>query len=198
MVKVSNIYSPSFAIAENCPYIRRIKNNPTMADINQTTNTGNFLEEPQKLPSMLNVLTILTFIGSGIGAISMIFYAIDPKKSYDQVLAAQDKIDQAPEFLKKIMGPNPVEVARKTYENHVAIILLAFVALALCIYGAVQMRKWSKIGFTIYAIGEILPLASVLIFIGAIGLGGPVALISYIILPLLFIGLYATQLKALT
>jgi hypothetical protein len=166
-----------------------------MTDLNQPANTENWLEEPKKLPSMLNVLTILTFISCGLGVISLIFFVINPKKSYDQALASQDKMDQLPSIMKTIMGPDPVEVARRTYVNYIPIIILGLLAVGLCTYGAIQMRKLKKTGFTLYAIGELLPIASVLIFIGTLGLEGPVPLISYIIFPILFLILYATQLK---
>lgn len=168
-----------------------------MADLNQTANTENWLEEPKKLPSMLNVLTILTFIASGLGVISLILFSFNPKKSYDQALASQDKMDQLPDIVKKIMGPDPVEVARRTYENHIAVTIMGLLATALCVYGAVQMRKLKKIGFTIYAVGELLPIVTVLVFIGTIGLSGPVAILGYFALPVLFLILYATQLKYL-
>ena len=165
-----------------------------MADLNPTSNTENWLEEPKKLPSMLNVLSILTFIASGLGVISLIVFSLHPKKSYDQAVENQDKMDQLPDILKKIMGPNPVEVARRTYENHIAIIIMGLLAAGLCVYGAIQMRKLKKIGFTIYAVGELLPIVTVLVFIGAIGFGGPIAILGYFVFPVLFLILYATQL----
>ena len=113
---IQYLYYPSFAIAENCPYIRRIKNNPTMADINQTSNTENFLEEPKKLTSMLNVLTILTFIGSGIGILlgrhrvckSRLRTTIKPSRR-------KTKWSKCPAWVKESdgTGPNMVESAHR-------------------------------------------------------------------------------------
>lgn len=193
---IQYLYSPSFAIAENCPYIRRIKNNPSMADINQTSNTESFLEEPKKLPSLLNVLTILTLIGSGLGIISSFYSFFSASSNYDKIVQAQDKMEQMPDWVKNMAGSNMVESAHRQLENRLPIMLLNVVAVVLCLYGAIQMRKWKKNGFSIYVIGELLPFVSIGIFIG-FGFLGAFTLGFTLVITALFIGLYATQLKYL-
>ena len=77
------------------------------------------------------------------------------------------------------------------------ILLLVLVACGLCAYGAYMMRQRKKTGFYIYILGEIVvPLAASLVFIGVGSLGG-FAVILGILVPLVFIILYATQLKYL-
>jgi len=167
-----------------------------MADINQTSNTANFLEEPQKLPSMLNVLTILTFIGSGLGIISGFYSYFAASTNYDKAVQAQDKMEQMPDWVKNMAGPNMVESAHRQLENRLPIMLLAVVASVLCLYGAIQMRKYKKSGFSIYVIGDLLPFVSIGLFIG-FGYLSVFALSMVIVITAVFLGLYATQLKYL-
>lgn len=168
-----------------------------MADLNRPANPDNWLEEPRKLPSMLNVLTMLTIIGSSLAACSQVYSFFTAKQSYDKMVAMQDKLDDLPEFMKSFMGPKMVEMARQSYENRVPILLLTFVALGLCIVGAVQMRKFKKMGFYIYLIGELLPIITGALFIG-LGTFGGFGLVSALLFPAVFIILYATQLKHLS
>ena len=167
-----------------------------MAGTNQPTTQDAFLEEPRKLPDMLNVLTILTFIGSGLGALSQIYYSFNAKKVYDMTVANQDKVAEAPSWVRNLQGPDPIGVATRTYDNRIAILILGVVALVLCVYGAIAMRQMKKSGFYLYLIGELLPLLTTFIFIGAAAMTG-LAYIFTIIFTALFIILYATQLKYL-
>jgi hypothetical protein len=166
-----------------------------MADLNQPANTENWLEEPKKLPSMLNVLTILTFIGSGLGVIFSIFGYFNAPSNYDKVVQAQDKMDQMPDFVKHMMGPDPVGAARLALDNRLPILLINLVSCLLCLYGATQMRKLKKTGFSIYVIGDVVSFTSV-IFLGTGTLTGFAGLFGMFIV-LVFLILYATQLKYL-
>jgi hypothetical protein len=166
-----------------------------MAGVNQPSEQKAWLEEPRKLPDMLNVLTILTFIGCGLGALFSIYGYLNARSGYERLVEAQGQLDNAPAFLRSFMGPEAVEMARKSYENRLPILILSLVSYALCTYGALQMREFKKSGFGIYTIGELLPLAFGLIFFGTRSFMG-FGLIS-IIFTALFIILYATQLKYL-
>ena len=73
-----------------------------MADLNQPANTENWLEEPKKLPSMLNVLTILTFIGNGLGFFSAFYSFFSAASNYDKIVQAQDQPDPQ---VRKIIPP---------------------------------------------------------------------------------------------
>ena len=165
-----------------------------MADINQPANTENWLEEPKKLPSMLNVLTILTFISNGLGFITAFYSYFSAASNYDKVVQAQDKMDQMPDFVKNMMGPDPVGNARRMLDNRLPIMLLTLVGCLLCFYGAWQMRKLKKTGFTIYIVGDVVPFISLFIFIGASALTGFTGIFTLIIV-VVFVILYATQLK---
>lgn len=167
-----------------------------MTDINQPVDFLSNEEKAKKLPEMLNVLTILTFVGCGIAAISSVWAFSNAAKSYDDIQRLQSQMENAPAIAKSMLGPNIVEVARKSLENRLPILLLGLVATALCLYGAIQMRQKKKAGFSLYVIGELLPLIASFIFIGgAVFSGFSMAL--GILFPLVFIILYATQLKHL-
>ena len=165
-----------------------------MADLNRPTENNPIIEEPRKIPEVLNVLTILTFIGSGLGIISAIWGFARAKASYDQI--ASMNLDQMPDLAKRMMGSDPVEMARKSLENRLPILLMALIGCALCIYGAIQMRNLKKTGFSIYVIGEVLPFVSSLLFLGTGALMGFAGLIGALIV-VVFIILYASQLKYL-
>ena len=167
-----------------------------MTDLNQPANTENWLEEPKKLPSMLNVLTILTFISNGLGFITAFYSYFSAASNYDKVVQAQDKMDQMPDFVKNMMGPDPVGNARRMLDNRLPIMLLTLVGCLLCFYGAFQMRKLKKTGFTIYIIGDVVPFIGLFIFIGASMLTGFSGIFGLLI-TIVFIILYATQLKYL-
>jgi hypothetical protein len=167
-----------------------------MPDSQQTADVLNFEGDKKKLPEMLNVLTILTFIGCGIGLISSVWSCVSAQHSYDTILQAQGNMENAPDFAKKLMGPEMLEIARKSLENRIPILLLSLVAYALCLYGAIQMRARKRLGFSVYVIGELLPIAVSLLFIGT-GVFGGYTMAFALLFPAVFIILYATQLKHL-
>ena len=168
-----------------------------MADLQQP---GSFTapNEPAKLPSGLNTLTILTLIGCGIGFIFTVYNFFSAKTSLDKMEATinSPEFDKMPDFAKKMMSPEAMDVMRKSYENRIPLTLIGLVGLALCLVGAMQMRKLKAQGYLLYVIGEVLPLIGSLIFVGVAafsGMGG----IFMIGFTLLFIILYTTQRKYL-
>jgi hypothetical protein len=170
-----------------------------MTDIQQTADTMNWEVDKKKLPETLNVLTILTFIGCGLGALGSIWSFIKAQSSLDKIMEMQNNMDKVPDFLKKMVGPRALEMAQKSYDNRLPILVLALVGYALCTYGALQMRERKKLGFSIYLLGElVVPIASVIIFIGSDALFGSSPIIVGWLIISIFIILYATQLKHLS
>ena len=167
-----------------------------MNETNSASNVLNFAEgEKPTLPSGLNVLTILTFVGSGLAFLSSIWSFTNADKGYKDIVAAQDKLADAPAWAKGMMGPGMVEIARKSMENKLPILLLGLVATALCVYGAIEMRKLKKQGFILWLAGEILPIVSGVLFIGT-GMFTGFTLIM-MLFPAIFIILYVVQRKNL-
>jgi hypothetical protein len=152
--------------------------------------------KPVKPSETLNVLTILTFIGCAYELISAFMGFISAEANYKRLAENQDKMQDAPAMLKSLTGPGMVDIARKTFEHRLPILLLTLVAAGLCAYGAFLMRSLKKQGFYIYLVGELLPAVTSLIFIGAGFLSG-IFLVFGLIINLVFIGLYANQLKSM-
>ena len=154
-------------------------------------NTG----QKQPLPGMLNVLTILTFIGCALAFIGGIWNYVRADKAYKDILDAQDKLDQMPGWAKKMIGPDMVEMARKSVEYKLPILLLTLIGAGLCLYGALEMRKLKKQGFILWVAGEFAPIVASYIFLGS-GMFSGFAMLMFLF-PVLFLVLYASQRKYL-
>jgi hypothetical protein len=173
-----------------------------MTDYNNTNDVlSNEGIEKATLPQGLNVLTILTFIGSAFAILGGLWNFYNAKKTFDTKDKVIEQMNSAsmPSWLKSIM-PDMThfeEMVTKSYENRIPILILTLVAAVLCIVGAMQMRKRQKQGFIFYVIGEALPLIISAFFIGFFTLAGGAAIFG-IGLTILFIVLYTMQRKHLT
>ena len=162
------------------------------------TDTLNEFEE-KKLPSTLNVLTILTIIGCAIGLIGGLWQFATADKNVAQiesVLNNPAQYNALPDFAKKFMSPEALENAKLVAANKVPILALNLIGCVLCFVGALQMRKYKMQGFYYWLIGEVVPVIGGFIFMGNAmtkgwGLLG-------LVIPLVFIILYAAQRKHLT
>lgn len=165
----------------------------------ETNQTNDVFQDPRskKLPGMLNVLTILTFIGCGIAYLGSLWQMIsntNPDKQTEQIREAMDKMDSNSFFYKWMEGS--IEVLRKSYDNRYLLLLTTLLFTTLCLIGALRMRKLSKSGYFLYLVGELAPLVLIIGLFGSgfaamvqLGIGG--------IFAVLFIILYSTQLKYL-
>jgi hypothetical protein len=157
--------------------------------IQETTPDVLHMEEQgkPKLPVGLNILTILTFIGCAWELYSTVSNFLGGKK-------AQEQLAEAPSWAKKMAGPEVQEMMRQALDNKVPLLIIGLVAVSLCVYGAVQMRKLRKEGYFIWLVGEILPFISAAIFMSALF---STIYIYFSLFPLLFIILYTVQRKHL-
>lgn len=152
------------------------------------------------LPSGLNILTILTFIGSGLQLLFVVLGFFNAQKTYDE---KDKRIEQMtsgemPAWAKSMMPDmkNYEEMVTKSLENKIPLLILGLAAVALCIYGAMQMRKLKKSGFILYLVGQLLPFISTALFLGLFMFGGTTFAVGTAI-TVLFILLYLTQRKYL-
>ncbi|MEO7524214.1 MAG: hypothetical protein ABIT58_08980 [Ferruginibacter sp.] len=155
-------------------------------------------EDQSKLPTGLNVLTILTIIGTILfGFIGGVWGFFSAQKNYEETKKVLDsgKFDNAPSWAKGMMSPEMLEMQHKALENRLPILILTLVASALCLYGAIEMRKRRKQGYTLWLVGELLPIATTILFLGVGTLKGFGLLILFI--PLIFIILYTVHRKEL-
>ncbi len=165
------------------------------------TDTLNDQEiDMQKVPSGINVLSILTFIGCSIGLIFSVIGFFSAKTNFEKKEDTMEKMysAEAPAFVKAMLPSkeNYDAMTTKSYENRIPILLLTVIALALCFVGALQMRKRRKQGYLLYVIGQLLPFLTSAFFIGLFSLSG---MVFYFLafFTLLFLFLYTMQRKHL-
>ena len=167
-----------------------------MSDQNVTTDSLNMNEfEKKKLPSTLNVLTILTIIGCSVFGLLTLF---TPK-----LLAFSKNMIEKTQASGKDMSAKQSADLQKSLEqielsqaNLIPLMVIGLVGIALCLAGALMMRKLKKDGFWIYVAGQVLPVVANGILMGADQFKGiwPVVMIA---IQVTFIALYATQRKFL-
>jgi hypothetical protein len=153
-----------------------------------------------KLPSSLNTLTILTFIG-GAWQIVKHLSGLAPVDCEKQIATIESQIDAAStganaEMMEKMMDV-VTAYANAACTNHLLIAIVAIVAGIGCLGGAYLMRQRKKLGFTIYAICEmILPILHIVLFTSVPY--GWVFCVYMLLAPIIFIALYAANRKYLT
>ena len=143
----------------------------------------------------LKTLTVLTFIGCGLGYLGSCWNFFKADKSVADFETAMNNPD-LPDFAKKMMTPEALENLRLMAANKLPIFLLTLVGVTLCLVGALQMRKLKAQGYYLWLLGEVLPLIGTAIFIGAGALFSGFNVVGPIIV-LLFIVLYTLQRKYL-
>jgi hypothetical protein len=173
-----------------------------MADFNQNIDQAKDLlnleqKDMGKLPSMLNVLTILTYIGCAFGAIGAIYSYFTISASYKLIEGMNTNgLNSDNKAVQSIMSQS-MEMVKKQYDNRLMILLLGLVGMGLCFYGAMQMRNLKKQGYLLYVIGELIPILSIAIFIGFGSLFGGITMMFTVLISAVFIILYTTQRKEL-
>ena len=138
------------------------------------TNPGQ--ENKPSRPNLLNILCILTFIGSGMNLISSLMISV----FYDQFTILSESISQSfhlPE-LEMLLEGKPVFFA------------ISALIYAGCITGAILMWKLKKTGFHIYTVFQILLILSPMYFFHL-----PSPSLLDIILSGIFVTLYSLNLK---
>lgn len=166
--------------------------------MNQERDTLNVHEfEKQKLPTGLNVLTILTIIGCVFGYIMSFWGFANAKKQVEETrkLIDSGELDKVPGFMKGMVGPEALAMQERMLENKLPILILGLVATSLCLWGALEMRKLKKQGYTFWLAGELLPFATTLLFIGTNAFSG-LGLLGALF-PIIFIILYTVNRKHL-
>lgn len=153
-------------------------------------------QEKPVLPPMLNVLTILTFIGSGL---LLVYAAVMPKLMSFSKAMMDKAAASGQEFSAKQLAD--MEQARRATDlvmaNMLPLILISLVGAILCIAGAMMMRKLKKDGYWVYVGGELMPVLAGFIIMGTAQYTGALSVILGLGLPITFVILYALQRKYL-
>ena len=111
------------------------------------------------VPNGINVLSILSFIGSGfqiLGGIAAYLIIPFSAKSVPETRGLEKSRELKPfsGFLKW-----SADATLKQYEYRLPILIVTIITALICIYGVLQMRKLKKQGFAIYSSAELaLPL----------------------------------------
>lgn len=149
-----------------------------------------------KLPSGLNVLTILTFIGCAIfGLLTLLMPTI-----YKWMLGFMDKAtNSGQELSAKQMadiekGRAAIELAQ---QNMIPLMIIGLAGIILCFVGALWMRKLKKDGYWMYVAGELAPVLGSFLIMGSGQYTGVGSVIIGIGIPVVFVILYTVQKKYL-
>lgn len=155
------------------------------------------LEEKEKLKT-LRTLTVLTFIGCCLAFLGAIWGFANAQSTYDKMVEAVNNgtVDKLPSFLQGMYTPEKLEQFHRMAENKVPILAINLITTALCLFGAIQMRKLKADGYWIWLLGEVLPFLGLAFFAGVSAITGVFNFIGYAIVAV-FIILYSMQRKYL-
>ena len=162
-----------------------------------TADILNFDENSKpKLPSGLNVLTILTFIGSAVfGLLTLLMPFL-----YKFLIGMMDKAVNSGKELsaKELAG---MEKSRSLMElsqqNAIPLTIIGMAGIILCFVGALWMRKLKKDGYWMYVAGEIAPVLGSVFILGTAQYTGVSSILLGVGIPILFVVLYTLQRKHL-
>ena len=159
--------------------------------MSDTNYLDNYDDQPEgKLPSGLNTLTILTYIGCALAFVSGIWNYVSICDSAEKI-AAMDTSEMGG-WVGNMLNSS-LDMMNKQCDNRLVILVATLATTALCFFGAMMMRQLKKQGFIIYVLGEIIGPASMMVIAGS---GGLMSIVG-IIIPVLFVIMYATQRKYL-
>ncbi len=168
-----------------------------MTDTITTTDKLEFSEDGKAIiPSGLKVLTILTFVGCGIGILFTLLMPV----LYKFLLEMMDKAKTSGAELtaKQLEDMEKGKAGMELMQaNMVPLIAVSIIGIALCLAGAIMMRKLKKDGYWIYVGGELMPVIGSFIILGTAQFTGVTSIIMGVGLPLLFVVLYTLQRKHL-
>ncbi|RYY97499.1 MAG: hypothetical protein EOO11_10710 [Chitinophagaceae bacterium] len=161
-------------------------------------------ELPASRPKGLNILTILTFIGCGLGYLGVLAGLFMSKDYNAQRAELEDNLDKmgSSGFGRSLLESQLESLEKNrayfehAYEYRYIIFGSMLVFITMCLIGAIRMRQLRKSGFPIYAIGELAPIAVTIALLGFSGDGTWKTYLGYII-PVIFVALYAAQRKHL-
>ncbi len=150
-----------------------------------------------KMPSGLNVLTILTFIGCAIFGLFTLFTPMLMKFSKGTIEKAltsgQELTAKQMEDMRK--GLASIEL---TQSNLIPLMVIGIVGISLCLIGAIWMRKYKKDGYWMYVAGELAPVIGSFLIMGTAQYTSIWSVLFGVGVPIVFVLLYTMQRKYLT
>ena len=149
------------------------------------------------MPSGLNVLTILTFIGCGIAALFTLFTPFINKF----VIGMMDKAASSGQDIpaKKLEEMQKSKAMMElANQNMIPLMAIGMAGVILCFIGALWMRKFKKDGYWIYVAGELAPLLGTFLILGMAQYTSIWSVLFGMGIPVTFVILYTMQRKYLT
>lgn len=143
-----------------------------------------------QLPQFLNVLTILTFIGSGLALIGGFYNIATPEKQQQQI----DLLKSMPS--SNIFGSEFIEQAQVMLDNLYLIQGSAIVMAIACLIGAYLMRKLKKTGYYLYIAASVISIVVPIAVLG-FGLMGIIVMLSSVF-TIAFVIMYSVNVKYLS
>jgi hypothetical protein len=150
----------------------------------------NTVLEKKKLPAFLKILCILSFVGIGVYLVTYIFGYIYVKTLIEDSRLLNEAFGEGSDVSITLKDSEPL------MKNGILYNILSMVGCIICLVGVIMMWKLKKVGFYIYIVGEIAPMALPFILLGGFGALSGFSLVLGII-PIIFIALYALNLKHL-
>lgn len=153
----------------------------------------------KKASSFLKVLCVLTYVGSGGGAVNSLISIAFGGNVEDQMAEAQTQMMQlydaaaSSPFVQDLVLAY-VDMMDQLVENYMTMNLTALLAQLLNVAGAALMWKLKRNGYYIYLVGQLITIVMPMIFFGFNLIGG-IMIASGAIFSILFLVLYGTQLK---
>ena len=151
----------------------------------ENVNLINPINEPEKRPSFLTVLCILSFVGIGIGVISALYSLLTFSKTVEMMNQYGDVIQSSP--FGGVLD-SLVKWGQTLY-------IIQIIASIICLVGVLIMWKLKKSGYFIYLVGEIAPAIASFALMGGYGPLGTFAMVAGLIFPIAFILMYGLNLK---
>jgi len=149
------------------------------------------------MPTGLNVLTILTFIGCAIGGLFTLFTPMINKFLLSAMEKAASGGQEIPADKLREMEKGKALIELSS-QNMIPLMSIGLVGIILCFVGALWMRKYKKDGYVMYVIGELAPIVGSLFILGTSQFTGVVSILIGLGVPCLFVILYTLQRKYLT
>jgi predicted PurR-regulated permease PerM len=155
-------------------------------DYNQENQLPDWQEK--KLPSSLNILTILTFIGSGLTLLGAFAYPSICK----MMGTLEDTLESLP---NQQDAEKQITMLNKLCSNLPMLMGSLIIGSLLCIAGAYMMRKLNKTGYIVYLAGTIIPILLLMLIVGVNYYTNDPKQMVGLVFSFIFPILYYTQLK---
>jgi hypothetical protein len=149
------------------------------------------------MPTGLNVLTILTFIGCAIFGLITLFTPMIYKFSLNMMEKAKTSGQELSEKQIETMEKSKAAI-ELSMQNMIPLMVVGLVGIILCFIGALWMRKYKKDGYWMYVAGELAPIIASVLIVGTSQFTSIWTVLFGVGVPVLFVVLYTLQRKYLT